>query len=162
VTTIWHHERKMWKLLGEAVLTFQPEHYRIGPAPDAIILHYTVASGTFHGPRLRLAVIPSRGAEWDTMRGDGVMALESKQVLRTPSGDFVCVSLSGLYDLGDDGYVDALDDLLTSKVSAKPVIRFQTGAKDYRWLNRELFIGYGQRDFGARTLELRIYSAMSA
>jgi len=148
----------MGKLLGEASLCFAPEHYRIGPAPDEIILHYVIASGTFHGARLRLSAIPNCGVEWTRIGGDGVMVLESRQVLRSPSGDLVCASFSGIYDLGDDGYVDALGDALTSKVVAEVVIRFQTGAKTYRWLNRELFIGRGQRDFAARTLGLRIFS----
>jgi Protein of unknown function (DUF3237) len=148
----------MGKLLGEALLGFAPEHYRIGPAPDEIILHYVIASGTFHGARLRLSAIPNCGAEWNRVGGDGVMAFESRQVLQSPSGDLVCASFSGIYDLGDDGYVDALGDALTSKAGAEVAIRFQTGSKIYRWLNRELFIGRGQRDFAARTLRLRIFS----
>jgi len=148
----------MGKLLGEAFIGFAPEHYLIGPAPDEIILHYVITSGTFHGARLRLSAMPNCGAEWNRVGGDGVMAFESRQVLQSPSGDLVCASFSGIYDLGDDGYVDALGDALTSKAGAEVAIRFQTGAKIYRWLNRALFIGHGQRDFAARTLALRIFS----
>jgi hypothetical protein len=149
----------MEKLLGEAFLGFAPEHYRIGPAPDQIIFHHVVASGTFRGARLRLSAIPNCGVEWNSVGSDGVMALESRQVFRSPSGDLVCASFSGIYDLGDEGYVDALGDALTAKVAAEVAIRFQTGADAYRWLNRGLFIGHGQRDFAARTLSLRIVSA---
>jgi len=144
--------------MGEALLCFAPEHYRIGPAPDEIILHYVIASGAFHGARFRLSAIPNCGVEWNRVGGDGVTALESRQVLRSSSGDLVCASFSGIYDLGEDGYVDALGDALTSKVEAEVAIRFQTGAKTYRWLNRELFVGHGQRDFAAQTLRLRIFS----
>ncbi len=148
----------MTKLLAEAVLAFQPEHYRIGPAPDEVILHYTVASGTYHGPGFSLVAVPNCGVEWDTMRGDGVMAFELKQVLRAPSGDFVCANLSGLYDLGDDGYVDVLNGFLSTKVAAKLAIRFQTGAREYRWLNRRLFVAQGQRHFASHSFTFTIFS----
>jgi len=63
-----------------------------------------------------------------------------------------------LYDVGDDRYIDALDDLLTSKVPAEFVVRFYTAAKEYRWLNRTLFVGRGERDFSLHTFGLQIFA----
>ncbi len=148
----------MGTFLAEATLEFSPDHHLIGPTPDEIILHYIVASGRFHGPRMELAAIANGGEEWDTVRGDGVITFESKQVLRSPAGDLVCASVAGLYDVGDDGYVDALDDLLMSKVPAEFVVRFHTAAREYRWLNRALFVGHGQRDFALHTFGLQIFA----
>jgi hypothetical protein len=150
--------RSVAKLLAEAKVDFQPDHHFIGPMPDEIIVHYLVASGRFQGPGIDLASIANCGEEWNTVRGDGVIAFESKQVLRNGNGDLVCASFTGLYDVGDDGYVDALDDLLTSKVPAEFVVRFYTAAKDYRWLNRTLFVGRGERDFLRHTFGLRIFA----
>jgi hypothetical protein len=147
----------MAKLLAEAKVDFKLDHHLIGPTPDEIILHYVVASGTFHGPRVELSAIANCGEEWDTVRADGVIAFESKQVLQSGSGDLVCASFTGLYDVGDDGYVDALDDLLRSKVPAEFVVRFYTASKEYRWLNRALFVGRGERDFSSRTFGLQIF-----
>ena len=148
----------MARLLAEARVDFQADHHLIGPTPDEIILHYLVAAGTFHGPGIELAAIANCGEEWDIVRGDGVIAFESRQVLRNPRGDLVCASFNGLYDVGDDGYVDALDDLLKSKVPAEFVVRFHTAAKEYRWLNRTLFVGRGERDFSMHTLGLQIFA----
>jgi Protein of unknown function (DUF3237) len=148
----------MATLLAEAKVDFQLDHHLIGPTPDEIILHYVVASGTFHGPRIELAAIANCGDEWDTVRGDGVIAFESRQVLRSPAGDLVCINFTGLYDVGDDGYIDALDDLLRSKVPAEFVVRFYTAAKEYRWLNRGLFVGRGERDFSMHTFGLHIFA----
>lgn len=148
----------MASVLVTGRVDFQPHHHCIGPAPDEVILHYVVASGTFQGPHMHLTAIANCGAEWGTVRGDGVIAFESRQILRTPRDDLVCASLFGLYDVGDDGYIDALDGALSSKVHAEFVVRFQVAAREYRWLNRGLFIGDGERDFGAHSLELRIFS----
>lgn len=145
-------------LLAEATVDFSPDHHLIGPTPDEIILHYSVASGRFRGPRVELVALANGGEEWDTVRGDGVITFESRQVLRSPAGDLVCAKFTGLYDVGNDGYIDALDDLLTSKVPAEFVVRFHTAAGEYRWLNRALFIGRGQRDFSLHTLGLQIFS----
>jgi hypothetical protein len=147
----------MRTIIAEAVLTFESEHYRIGPAPDELILHYRVASGVYRGPALLLFAVPTCAVEWNAMRGDGVMAFELRQVLRAPSGDFVCARLTGQYDLGDDGYVEALNGGLTSRVTTDLVIRFQTAAKEYRWLNRRLFIARGRRDFPAGRLNVTIF-----
>lgn len=151
----------MDRLLAEAALHFQPHHHRIGPTPDGIIFHYVIASSTFEGPLIHLSAVPNCGGEWGTMRGDGVMAFESRHVLRAPTDDLICTTFSGLYELGDDGYVDALDDTLTSKARAELAIRFHTTAKDYRWLNHVQFIGLGERDFGSHTLGLRIIAPES-
>ena len=148
----------MAKLLAEAKVDFKPDHHLIGPTPDEIILRYAVASGAFHGPRIELRTIANSGEEWDTVRADGVIAFESKHVLRSASGDLVCASLAGLYDVGDEGYVDALDDLLRSRVPAEFVVRFYTAAREYRWLNRALFVGRGERDFSSDTFGLQIFA----
>jgi Protein of unknown function (DUF3237) len=147
----------MDRLLAEGTLTFTSEHFRIGPAPDEIVLLYTVAFGTFEGPRLHLAAVPNTGAEWNSVRGDGVISLESRQLLRSSAGDLFYVTLSGVYDVGDDGYVDALDDVLKSSARADLAIRFYTAARNYRWLNRAQFVGLGQRNFTKRTLTLQIF-----
>jgi hypothetical protein len=145
-------------LLAEAKVDFNPDHHLIGPTPDEILLHYVVASGMFQGPGIELAIIANCGEEWDTVRADGVIVFESKHVLHSPGGELVCASFTGLYDIGDDGYVDALDDLLQSKVPAEFVVRFYTAAKEYRWLNRGLFFGRGERDFSMHTFGLQIFA----
>lgn len=143
--------------VATAALDFHPHHHCIGPAPDDIILHYTVAAGTFEGTGIHLCVVANSGDEWDTMRADGVMAFESRHVLRTPSDDLVYTTFAGMYDVGDDGYLDALDDALRSSARAELAIRFYTAARDYRWLNRAQFFGLGLRDFASYKLSLRIF-----
>lgn len=149
----------MDRLLAEGTLTFTPEHFHIGPAPDEVVLLYTVASGQFEGPQLHLAAVPNTGTEWNRVRGDGLISLTSRQLLRTSAGDLFCITLSGIYDVGEDGYVDALDDALKANARAELTIRFYTAADNYRWLNRVQFVGLGQRDFAARTLSLQIFPA---
>ena len=149
----------MDRLLAEGTLTFASEHFRVGPAPDEIVLFYTVASGAFDGPGLHVTVVPNTGSEWNKVRCDGVIRLESRQLLRTSAGDLFYITWSGIYDVGDDGYVDALDDVLKSRARAELAIRFYAAADNYRWLNRAQFVGLGQRDFAADTLTLQIFRA---
>ena len=146
----------MERFLAEASVDFEPEHYRIGPAPDEVVFYYAIAWSTFEGPDLHLSAVSKCGGEWCTMRGDGVMSLESKHVLRSQAGDLIYTTFSGVYDVGEDGYVDALDDSLASTANASLTVRFYTAAKDYRWLNRAQFMGVGRRDFAARELQVRI------
>ncbi len=146
----------MERFLAEAALDFDPDHYRIGPAPDEVVFYYAIAWSTFEGPDLHLSAVSKCGGEWCTMRGDGVMSLKSKHVLRTQAGDLVYTTFFGTYDVGEDGYVDALDDSLSSTARAALTVRFYTGAKEYRWLNRAQFMGVGRRDFAAHGLQLRI------
>jgi Protein of unknown function (DUF3237) len=149
----------MDRLLAEGTLTFASEHFRIGPAPDDIVLIHTVASGTFDGPHLHLAAVPNVGAEWNRMHGDGVISVESRQLLRTADGDILYVTLSGIYDAGEDGYIEALDNALKSNARAELAIRFYTAAEKYRWINRVQFVGVGQRNFARRILALQIFRA---
>ncbi len=146
----------MGRFLAEAAVDFDPEHYRIGPAPDEVVFYYAIAWSTFEGPNLHLSAVSNCGGEWCTMRGDGIISLESRHVLQTPSGDLVYTTFSGMYDVGEDGYVDALDDSLNSTADAALTVRFYTAAKPFSWLNRAQFIGVGRRDFAAGQLQLRI------
>lgn len=144
-------------LIANAALDFRAEHHCIGPAPDDIVLHYVIAGGTFEGPDMKLSVVANGGDEWDTMGGNGVITFESRQVLQTSNDDLVYATFSGVYDVGDDAYLDALDNALGACARAELAIRFYSGAKDYRWLNRVQFFGIGERDFAARKLGLRIF-----
>jgi len=148
----------MFEPLAEVRLEFHPEHQRVGPAPDEVVFRFTVSAGRVEGPRLDLTVVPCGGSEWGTIRGDGMFGLDMRHMLRTGDGELVYATFSGLYDLGDDGYLDALEDRLSSKARADLMVRFYTAAGEYRWLNREQFVGSGERDFASRTLALRIFS----
>ena len=148
----------MTTLLAEINVDFQPEHQLMGPTPDEITLHFVVASGSLIGPRIELAAVANGGDEWATIRGDGVIAFESRQVLRSPTGELVRTIVTGVYDAGDDGYIDALDDVLLARVPAECAVRFYTTATEYRWLNRRMFVGQGSRDFSRHTLGLRVFA----
>jgi hypothetical protein len=149
----------MVKLLGKALWRYNPERRSIGPATDAIILHHSLASGSLTGPRMRLSVIPEGAGEWCTIRGDGIISIESRFMLQTPLEELVYATVAGMYDAGEDGYVDALDGTLSVAAPANVVIRFFTSAKNYLWLNKTQYVGTGERDFSSRTLTLRVFDS---
>lgn len=144
-------------LLARAIFSFSPSSERLGPAPDAIVFHHVFARGVLKGPYARLRAVRG-GSEWGTLRGDGVLTVESQHVLMTERREFVFATLSGMYDLGDDGFEDGLRaGGLSGRARAEVAIRYCASGAEYRWLNRLVCIGLGERDFTRSTLSLDIY-----
>jgi len=82
-------------------------------------------------------------------------------MLQAALGELVHATVAGVYDAGEDGYVDALDGPLSVTAPAKVVIRFFTSAKDYLWLNKTQYVGTGERNFSSRTLSLRVFDIVA-
>ena len=146
----------MVALLAEAEFQFNREPRSIGPASDAITLHYSLISGLITGPRIHLTVIPEGAGEWCTIRGDGIDSVESKCMLFTPREDIVLVVVNGVYDAGDNGYVEALDGSLLVTATANLAVRFFTSALDYMWLNKTQYTAAGERDYSGGSLGFRL------
>jgi hypothetical protein len=144
-------------LLGQGAFRFDPTGERIGPAPDAMMLHHVFSGGALEGPFLHLRVLPG-GGEWASVRGDGVATVESRHSLQTSRDEYVFARFSGVYDFGNDGYENVLFDRpLQGLARVEVAIRYHAAASEYRWLNRLLCIGLGERDFTRSLLAVRVY-----
>ena len=102
--------------------------------------------GEFSGPRLRGELLPG-GGDWVLGRGDGVAELDIRMALRTGDGALIYASCAGIFDITPEQRerIAKGGDVDPSTYYFRTAIRFETGAADYRWLNRLLAVGSGRR-----------------
>jgi hypothetical protein len=106
----------------------------------------TLPGGRFAGERLSGTILPG-GADWQTERGDGAIALDARVVLQTDDGALIAMSYTGLRH----GAPEVIERL-TSGAAVSPseyyfriLPSFATSHPRYEWLNRSLAIGVGHR-----------------
>jgi len=120
----------------------QPEV--IGPVPEGIRVNFYVTGGSMTGPKLYGKVRPV-GADWLTLRRDGIAALDVRVTMETNDGALIYVTYSGIIDLGENGYEDFLKGVMPPSGTAIRISpRFQTSHPNYIWLNRLHCVGVGQ------------------
>lgn len=88
-----------------------------------------ITGGTFKGPRIEGQVIPG-GADWQTVRADGVTVIEAIYALKTSDGAVIAVRNLGLVSPTEDG---------GRYVRTNPSFDAPQGPHD--WLNRSIFVG---------------------
>src|SRR5439155_17344297 len=90
---------------------------------------WPITGGMFEGERLRGRVLAG-GADWTTLRSDGVLELDLRITLETDDGALVHMTFFGLRDdVAGRGYF-------------RTIPRFETAAPRYAVLNRVIAVGY--------------------
>ena len=117
----------------------------IGPTPEGLRLNLYIAGGEVSGPRINGKVLPV-GADWLTVRSDGVGVLDIRATLETDDGALIYVAYQGMADAGEDGYQKFLDGNIPPRVPIRGAPRFQTSHPDYLWLNRIQCLNVGEAD----------------
>ena len=125
----------------EAELSF-PEI--IGPVPEGMRVNFYIQGGTFEGPNLRGTVRPV-GADWFTLRSDGVGQLDVRVTLETDDGESIYVYYYGLIDFPDEVKQDLAQGKLELggefRILTNPI--FRTASEKYSWLNSTFAVGVG-------------------
>ena len=125
-----------------AMLEMPPEV--IGPLPEGLRVNVYVTGGEVEGPKLRGKLRPV-GADWLTVRTDGVLVLDVRATIESHDGALIYVTYNGVLDMGEDGYQKFLNgELPPSGTPIRTSPRCQTSHPDYVWLNRCLCVGIGQ------------------
>lgn len=106
----------------------------IGQIPTGQGRLIPITGGTFEGPRLRGTVLPG-GADWQTVRADGVTELAAHYGLETDDGAIIQVWNNVLISPGTAAESQAPVRLTRS------VVRLQAPAGPHEWLNRAVFVG---------------------
>jgi hypothetical protein len=75
----------------------------LGETPAGLRINAYVSGGEISGPRLRGRVRPV-GADWLTLRRDGIGVLDVRATLETDDGALLYLEYGGVLDLGEDGY----------------------------------------------------------
>lgn len=116
----------------------------IGPLPEGLRVNFYVTGGTVTGPRVSGKLRPV-GADWLTLRRDGIAALDVRVTMETNDGALIYVTYPGIIDLGENGYEQFLQGASpASGIAIRISPRFQTSHPNYLWLNRLHCIGLGQ------------------
>lgn len=104
-----------------------------------------ITGGTFKGPRIEGEVIPG-GADWQTVRADGVTVIEAIYALKTSDGAVIAVRNLGLVSPTPEG---------GRYVRTNPTFDAPQGPHD--WLNKSIFVGtIGVAD-GGKAVRIGVY-----
>ena len=118
----------------------------VGNAPHGQRRVINITGGAFSGPRLSGRILPG-GADWQVIRGDGIVELDARYTLETEDGALIYIRNRGLRH-GPAGVIARLGagekvDPREYYFRTTPV--FETGAADYAWLNGIIAVAVGER-----------------
>lgn len=124
-----------------------------GAAGTRRILYAT--RGAFSGAKLRGNLLPG-GGDWVLQRRDGVAELDIRFVLRTDDAQLIYVTCDGIFDISPENRerIRSGAEVDPSVYYFRTAVRFETGAEEYRWLNRLLAVGVGKRTAAGMVTEV--------
>jgi hypothetical protein len=128
----------------------------LGPAQYGERRMVTILGGTVSGPGLQGEIVPG-GADWQTVRADGVVDVEARYAICVPGGGIVGVLSQG-YRHGPSEVMERLaagERVPRTEYVFQTVMRFQTGARDWQHLNRTIALASGERT--AESVRLDVY-----
>ena len=118
-----------------------------------------IVGGTFDGPGLRGEVLPG-GADWQIVRGDGVLDLDARYALKEQAGGVIRVVSQG-YRHGSSDVLAALargEEVDPATYFFRTIMRFETGAPYLEWLNKTIAVATAERK--ARQVLLSAYKLL--
>src|SRR5262245_66093322 len=118
----------------------------LGPMPHGRRRIVPILGGTVRGQRLEAEVV-SGGADWQHIRGDGVVELVARYSIRTRDGVEITVTNSGLRRAPPEimermARGEAVDPGL---VYCRTVPLFEAPPGPYAWLNASIFVASAAR-----------------
>lgn len=132
--------------VGSGLIAYAKAPKSFGPSPDAIVFHCQVERGYFlsHAFDGRLR----SGLERCAVRGDGIVDVNLDFALDDASGLLLHAAFHAIFDVGEEGYEEALSGRLPSIIAhATGAGRISGAAPSHRWLNKLQFFVVGKRDF---------------
>ena len=103
-----------------------------------------IVGGTASGPLLQGRILPV-GADWQTVRADGVAALDARYAIETADGAVIEVVSQGIRDASPEvaARIAAGEAVEPAEYYMRTAIRLESGNASYEWVNRSLFIAAG-------------------
>jgi len=129
----------------------------LGPVPEGLRMNFYVTGGEVQGPRLQ-GRVRAFGADWFTLRRDGVGELDVRILIETGDGALIHVEYPGLADLGPQGYERFLAGEIPQRLPLRTSPRARCAHPDYEWLHRRICIGIGEADFERYEVRYDIYA----
>lgn len=132
----------------------EPERLMVGPGPYGTRVVRTVKSGWCKGKRLN-GRFAGAGADWLLFGTDGFGRIDVRAQLVTDDGAAIFLSYNGLLERNarvaaavDGGETQFEDQYF------RTLVRMETGAPAYAWVNTTLFVGRGRVTRGGVEYEL--------
>ena len=127
----------------------------IGSAPQGLRGVGHLGEGRSLGPRLAGKVLEG-GADWWTLRRDGIMEVDVKFIIQTDDEAAIQVAYTGVVDFGPDGYETVLAGR-PPELPPKPRVtpRLTTSDARYEWVNRSQFVAFGEIDYSVTPAVVR-------
>ena len=134
-----------FRLLYDCVLKAEPPKV-IGETPQGLRRMIEITGGWFDGPNMSGEVLPG-GSDWQLIRGDGVVSLESRYMLRMGDGALVFVHNRGVRvaDPEVSALLDNGEDVDPARYRFRTTPTFETGAEEYLWLNSVVAVATAAR-----------------
>jgi hypothetical protein len=130
----------------DITIEFGADRTTFGPLPGGDYQGYTPPiGGIIKGPRLNGIVIPRSGADYATLRNDGVIELKAHYLLQADDGTMIYIFNTG-YLVRNANEEGAKNDQGLSQplyFRCTPTFRVPQGPHD--WLARTVFVGGGER-----------------
>lgn len=115
----------------------------IGPTPEGLRVNVYITGGEITGPKVSGKIRPV-GADWLTVREDGVGIMSVRATMETDDQALIYVEYSGVIETGEDGYGRFLEGSLPARMPIRAVPRYITAHPDYLWLNRLQCVNIGE------------------
>ena len=134
-----------FRLLYDCVLQAKPPTV-IGETPHGLRRMIEITGGWFDGPNMSGEVLPG-GSDWQLIRGDGVVSLESRYMLRTGDDALIFVHNRGVRVADEEigAMLDRGEDVDPNLYRFRTTPTFETGAADYLWLNSVVAVATAAR-----------------
>jgi len=147
-----------FRLLYDCVLQAEPPRL-IGETPHGLRRVIEITGGWFDGPNMSGEVLPG-GSDWQLIRPDGVVSLESRYMLRTGDDALVFVYNRGVRvaDAEVSAMLDNGEDVEPDRYRFRTTPSFETGAESYLWLNSVVAIASAARR--PRGSELAVFEVL--
>jgi hypothetical protein len=119
---------------------------QVGQIPTGFHQGVPIGAGSFAGPRLRGTVIPG-SYDWQLVQPDGLARLDVSGAMLTHDGITIRVSSKGMRH-GPPAVMARLNAgevVPPDQYYMRAVARFDAPAGPYDWLNKALFVSWGER-----------------
>ena len=137
--------------------TLQEPFEIIGPVAEGLRINVYVTGGEVTGPKVQGKLL-AVGADWLTIRRDGIGVLDVRTTIETHDGALIYMSYNGFGDFGEDGYDKFMANEPPVITPLRVVSRFQTSHPDYTWLSRLQCINIGEVDLSKPLASYDVYA----
>jgi hypothetical protein len=143
--------------LGTVTANLKKPPETVGLTPQGLRKNFYIESGSCVGPRLNATIRPG-GGDWLLIQRDGVGWPSVRTTWETRDGAILFTDYYGVFDLGENGFANALEEKYPDRPTVHLAPRFATAHPDYLWINRLQCVGIGHVDMAKLQVGYDLYA----